>query len=141
LKKNKIKYYFFSLLQINIFLVFLDHFDVLMSKYFFFKKNIILIHLRVKSTLKSNRNYTPKHALLLILPPTTQSAIILAVTCHVSALCFYLDYKLIFNIKKNTLVFWMYFFTDRTLIYFLTRKKLKYFECIFWLNENFKLNI
>jgi hypothetical protein len=37
LKKFKI-FYFFSLLQINMFLVFLDHFDALISKIIFLKK-------------------------------------------------------------------------------------------------------
>jgi hypothetical protein len=37
LKKFKI-FYFFSLLQINMFLVFLDHFDAMISKIIFLKK-------------------------------------------------------------------------------------------------------
>jgi len=40
--------------------MFLDYFDVLMSKIIFLKKKkIILIYFRVKNTLKSNRNHTP----------------------------------------------------------------------------------
>jgi len=42
LKKFK-NFLFFSLLQINIFLVLSNHFDVLMSK-IILKKNIILMH-------------------------------------------------------------------------------------------------
>ena len=60
LKKIK-KILLFYLFQINIFIVFFDYFDALMSK-IIFKKNIILIHFRVKNTLKSNRNHTRKHA-------------------------------------------------------------------------------
>ena len=45
-------------------LVFLDHFDVLMSKMIFKKwKNIILIYFGTKSTLKSYRNRTPKRVI------------------------------------------------------------------------------
>ena len=45
-------------------LVFLDHFDVLMSKIIFKKwKNIILMYFGTKNTLKSYRNRTPKRAL------------------------------------------------------------------------------
>jgi hypothetical protein len=58
-----LKKFNFFLLQINIFLVFSDYFDVLMSKIIFFKikKNIILMDFRVKSTLKNNHNHTLKH--------------------------------------------------------------------------------
>jgi len=53
---------FFLCSKIIYFLVFLDHFNMLMSKIiFFFLKNIILIHLWVKNTLKSNHNHTPNH--------------------------------------------------------------------------------
>jgi hypothetical protein len=39
--------------------MFLDHFDALISKIILKnKKNIILIHFWVKSTLKNNRNHT-----------------------------------------------------------------------------------
>jgi len=38
--------------------MFSDHFDVLMSKIIFLKKNIILICFKMKNTLKSNR-YLP----------------------------------------------------------------------------------
>jgi hypothetical protein len=56
----KKKLNFFYLLQINIFLVFLDYFDTLISKIILKnKKNIILIYFRVKNTLKNNHNYTP----------------------------------------------------------------------------------
>jgi hypothetical protein len=63
LKKFKF-FLFFSLLQINIFLVFLDYFDALISKMIFkkIKKNIILIYFLKKNTLKNNRNHTPKQA-------------------------------------------------------------------------------
>ena len=50
-------------------LVFLDHFDVLMSKMIFKKwKNIILMYFGTKSTLKSyrNRNRIPKRVRLLV---------------------------------------------------------------------------
>ena len=54
----KIKIFlFFYLLQINIFLVFLNHFDVLISKIIFFKK-IIDMFFSMKSYLKSNRDHT-----------------------------------------------------------------------------------
>jgi len=49
--------------KIKIFLVFLDHFDALISKIIFFKKNIILIYFLMKNTLKSNYNHAPKQAL------------------------------------------------------------------------------
>jgi hypothetical protein len=42
--KNFEIFLFFSLLQINIFFMFLDHFDALMLKLIFLKKYIILIH-------------------------------------------------------------------------------------------------
>ena len=49
----------------NWWLVFLDYFDVLMSKIIFKKlKNIILIYFGTKSTLKSYRNRTPKQDLI-----------------------------------------------------------------------------
>jgi hypothetical protein len=49
-----------------IFLMFLDRFDVLMSKIIFFKKkNIILMHFHAKNTLKRNCYHTLKHPLLL----------------------------------------------------------------------------
>ena len=55
--------FFFCILNEYV-LVFLDHFDVLMSKIIFKKlKNIILIYFGMKSTLKSYRNRTPKQAL------------------------------------------------------------------------------
>jgi hypothetical protein len=42
--------------------MFLDHFDVLMSKIIFFlKKNIILMYFEIKSILKNNRGYNPKY--------------------------------------------------------------------------------
>jgi hypothetical protein len=43
--------------------MFLNHFDALVSKIILKKiqKNIILIHIRVKNTLKKNYNYTLKH--------------------------------------------------------------------------------
>jgi len=45
--------------------VFLDHFDVLMLKIIFkkLKKYIILMHFRVKNTLKNNRYYNSKYSL------------------------------------------------------------------------------
>jgi hypothetical protein len=58
LKKFVIFFYFFLCFKLS-FLIFLDYSDALMSNIFFLKKNIILIHFRVKNTLKSNRNYTP----------------------------------------------------------------------------------
>jgi len=61
--KNLNLFYFF-LLQINIFLVFSDYFDLLMLKIIFKnKKNIILIYFWVKNTLKNNHNYTFKYTL------------------------------------------------------------------------------
>jgi hypothetical protein len=65
LKKSKF-FLFFSLLQINIFLVFSDYFDVLHENNF--KKiiiKIILIHFRVKNTLKNN--HTPKQTLNIMI--------------------------------------------------------------------------
>ena len=41
--------------------MFLDHFDVLMSKIIFFFKNIILMCFEIKSILKNNRCYNPKY--------------------------------------------------------------------------------
>jgi hypothetical protein len=54
---------FFSLLQINIFLVFSDYFDALISKIILKNNNniIILMHFQVKNTMKSNRNHVLKH--------------------------------------------------------------------------------
>jgi hypothetical protein len=48
-----------------MFLVFSNHFDVLMSKMIFKKKkkNIIGMHFGTKSYLKSNRNHTAKQTL------------------------------------------------------------------------------
>jgi putative ribosome biogenesis GTPase RsgA len=46
--------------------VFLNYFDVLMSK-IHFKKNIILIYFQTKNTLKNNRYYKIKQTLILIL--------------------------------------------------------------------------
>jgi hypothetical protein len=45
--------------------VFLDHFDVLMSKIIFKKLKIyiILMHFRVKNTLKNNRYHNSKYSL------------------------------------------------------------------------------
>ena len=45
--------------------VFLDHFDILMSKIIFkkLKKYIILIHFRVKITLKNNRYHNSKYSM------------------------------------------------------------------------------
>jgi len=45
--------------------VFLNHFDVLMLKIIFkkLKKYIILMHFRVKNTLKNNRYYNSKYSL------------------------------------------------------------------------------
>jgi hypothetical protein len=58
----KINYIFFIFfLQININLMFSDHFDVSISKIIFFFKNIILIFFRVKNTLKNNHNHTYSH--------------------------------------------------------------------------------
>ena len=43
--------------------MFLDYFDMLISKIIFKnKKNIILIHFQIKNTLKNNHNYISKHA-------------------------------------------------------------------------------
>jgi len=43
--------------------MFLDYFDMLISKIIFKnKKNIILIHFQIKNTLKNNHNYIFKHA-------------------------------------------------------------------------------
>jgi hypothetical protein len=45
-----------------MFLVFSNHFDMLMSKMIFKKqKNIICMYFDMKSYLKSNRNHTTKH--------------------------------------------------------------------------------
>ena len=47
-----------------MFLVFLNYFDILMSKIIFKKlKNIIDMHFNTKSYLKSNRNHTAKQTL------------------------------------------------------------------------------
>jgi len=46
-----------------MFLVFSNHFDVLMSKIIFKKKKIIGMYFSTKNYLKSNRNHTPKHNL------------------------------------------------------------------------------
>jgi len=64
---KNLNFILFFLLQINIFFIFSDYFDVLISKIIFFKikKNIVLIHFQVKITLKSNRNHTSKHAKLI----------------------------------------------------------------------------
>jgi hypothetical protein len=49
----------------NNFFYISDRFDLLVSKIIFKnKKNIILIHLGKKSTLKSNHNHTPKQAMI-----------------------------------------------------------------------------
>jgi hypothetical protein len=54
----------FFLPQINIFL---DYFDILISKIIFKnKKKIILIHFRVKNTLKNNCYYISKYPLKMI---------------------------------------------------------------------------
>jgi hypothetical protein len=45
-----------------MFLIFSNHFDVLISKIIFFKKNIILMCFGMKSTLKINHYYTLKHS-------------------------------------------------------------------------------
>ena len=56
---KKFKYFYFSLyFKLIFFLVFSDHFDVLMSKVIVFLKNIILMSFRIKNTLKSNCNNT-----------------------------------------------------------------------------------
>jgi hypothetical protein len=47
----------FFLLKNNFFLHVFDCFYVLILKMIFFKKNIILMHFDVKSTLKSNHNH------------------------------------------------------------------------------------
>jgi hypothetical protein len=63
----------FFLLKFNIFfqisfLVFFYCFDVLMSKINIKKiKNIILIHFKIKNTLKTNLNYAIKHFLSIIM--------------------------------------------------------------------------
>ena len=50
-----------------MFLVFSNHFDVLISKIIFKKsKNIIDMHFHIKNYLKKNHNYTIKQALSLI---------------------------------------------------------------------------
>jgi hypothetical protein len=51
---------FFYLLQINIFFIFSDYFDVLMLKIIFFKKNIILMYFKMKNSLESKRDYNSK---------------------------------------------------------------------------------
>jgi len=63
---KKIIFFIFFLYFKLIFFVFSDHLDVLMSKMIFLKikKYIILMHFRVKNTLKSNQNHIPKHASL-----------------------------------------------------------------------------
>jgi hypothetical protein len=43
-----------------MFLVFSNYFDVLMSNWFFKKKNIINMHFNTKSYLKNNYNLTAK---------------------------------------------------------------------------------
>jgi len=53
------------ILQIN-YLVFLDCFDVLMSKINLYKKNIILMHFQAKNTLKNNLYHTLKHLIISI---------------------------------------------------------------------------
>jgi len=51
------------MLKVNIFLYFLNRFDVIILKLIFEKyKNIILMHFGMKNTLKINRNYTLKQA-------------------------------------------------------------------------------
>ena len=53
-----------------MFLVFLNHFDVLMSKMIFLKwKNIINMYFDMKSYLKSNRNHAVKQAPHDVLKP------------------------------------------------------------------------
>jgi hypothetical protein len=42
-----------------MFLVFLDHFDVLILKIIFLNKKIILIYFKIKNILKNNYYYTP----------------------------------------------------------------------------------
>jgi hypothetical protein len=56
-KKFKILFYFFPSICFCVFRLFLCV-DV---KNNFLNKNIILIHFRIKITLKSKRNHTPKH--------------------------------------------------------------------------------
>jgi hypothetical protein len=53
----------------EFFFMFLDLFDVLVSKINFFKKkNIILMHFQVKSTLNNNIYHNPKHLQELVQP-------------------------------------------------------------------------
>jgi hypothetical protein len=57
---KKIKFFF----ALNIFLMFLDHFDVLMLKINLnFFKNIILMYFQTKNTMKNNRYHNAKHYL------------------------------------------------------------------------------
>jgi len=54
---KKINFYFIFFI-LNLFLVFSDHFDMLILKIIFLNKiNIIFIHLQIKNTLKNNRCY------------------------------------------------------------------------------------
>jgi hypothetical protein len=58
------KSFLFYLFQNNIFLVFSNHFNMLILKIIFKnKKNIILILFWIKIILKNNRNYILKHIL------------------------------------------------------------------------------
>jgi hypothetical protein len=63
IKKIKIFYFFLYFKLIFICFVFIDHFNIMMSKIILKnKKYIILIYFKMKNTLKSNRNHTFKHA-------------------------------------------------------------------------------
>jgi hypothetical protein len=58
------KFFLFYLFQNNIFLVFSNHFNMLILKIIFKnKKNIILILFWIKIILKNNHNYILKHIL------------------------------------------------------------------------------
>jgi hypothetical protein len=73
---KKIILFLFFLLQLNIFLMFSDHFEVLMSKIIFKNKKILFyICFGMKNTLKNNRYHTPKHTTSMLVvdssPPNT----------------------------------------------------------------------
>ena len=88
-------YLFFCILN-EYGLVFLDHFNMLMSKMIFKKwKNIILMYFGTKSTLKSYCNRTPKQALIKL-----YFIFLYAAVGYFSILIFKLVFKKIF-LNKN----------------------------------------
>ena len=74
--KNIFLKFFVFLLQTNIFLVFLNYFNMLISKIFFKKLKIyILIHFWIKNTLKNNCYYTFKYPTVIIIAAPKKSKI------------------------------------------------------------------